>query len=175
MIHYLQVGNLGKNRDKFLSKVGKQAGKGNWFWAFRCKDKLYSWEFGMQIYEDAYWSFLRNDISLIKELISKHNVFVNDRHDIDSFCNYKHQTNASDHYSDIAIRRCLIRMGVWFQGSDVFDLKDTKFIDSNVPFHLPHLIEGKGKSALSWLNKNRYIVIAKETEDKCRLSEIMIK
>ena len=175
LIHYLQVGNLGKNRDKFLGKVGKQAGRGNWFWAFRCKAKLYSWELGMQMYEDAYWNFLRNDISSIKELISKHNVFVHDRHDIDSLFNYKHQTSHSDHYSDIAIRRCLIRMGVWFQGSDIFDLKDTKFIDSNVSFHLPHLIEGDNKSALSWLNENRYIVIAKETEDKCKLSEIMVK
>lgn len=175
MIHYLQVGDSGKNRDKFLDKVNRQAGKGNWFWAFRCKDKLYSWEFGMQMYEDAYWNFLRNDISCIKELISKHNVYVNDRHDIDSLFNYKHQKKISDHYCDIAIRRCLVRMGVWFQGSEIFGLRDTKFIDSKIPFHLPHLVEGPEKTAIAWINKNRYIAIASDTEDKCKLSEIMIK
>lgn len=176
MLDYIQVGDLGKNRDKFIQKVTRSAGKGNWFWTFRCNNKLYSWEMGMQMYEDAYWQFLRNDVSLVKELVGYFNVYVLDRHDIDSSINYKHQLNERDHYPDIALRRCLVRLGVWFQGKEILRIPATKFNDCNVPFHLPHLIQKPDdkKSIKSWLDSNRYIVIAPDIEDKCKLSDILV-
>jgi hypothetical protein len=129
----------------------------------------------MQLYEDAYWNLMRSDIDIVKNLIGNFNVYVWDRHDLESVFDYRFQKNIRDHYSDIAIRRCFVRLGVWFQGKDLFDLKSTDLDSSNVPFHLPHLIEGSDKSARSWIQKNRFIVIATETEDKCKLSGIMVK
>lgn len=177
MLHYLPVGDIGKHRDEFLAKVHKRAGKGNWFWAFRVGKKLYSWELGIQLYEDAYWQFLRSDISLIKELLGYFNVFVYDRHDLDSGLDYKIQNNSRDHFQDIAIRRCLIRFGVWFNGKDIMEINGSKFDHNQVPFHLPHLINKPdiNKSLRSFMFSNRLIVIAPELEDKAKLSEILIK
>lgn len=174
----MQVSDLGNNRDKFLAKVTRVAGKGNWFWAFAAKKKLYSWEWGLQLYEDAFWEFFKHNGSALKELVDNYsNVYVINRFDIDSGLDYKKQTQNSDHYSDIAVRRCFIRFGLSFKGKDILELGKSQFSQSKVPFHLPHLINKPDTlgSVKSWLDTNRLIVIAPEIEDKAKLSEILVK
>ena len=177
MIDYIQIGDMGKNRNRFFHKVSQQVGKGNWFLGFRAGQKLYSWAFGMQLYEDAYWSFLREDIEYIKELVGYSDVFVYNRHDADSCLNYKEQTQESDHYQGIAIRRCLVRMGVWFKGEGILKIPETKFNDCKIPFHLPHLINKPDSigSIKSWIDTNRLVIVAPEIEDKAKLAELMVK
>lgn len=176
MLQYIQVGNHKENRDKFISSVNKQVGKGNWYWCFKAGKRLYSWQWGMQLYEDAYYKFISSDISLVKELVSYSNVFEINRHDVDSKADYKHQQHSADHVQDIAIRRCLIRLGVWFKGREILDLNSSKFNHSKITFHLPHLInDKKSKTIQSWLDNNRMIVIAIGVEDQAKLSEMMIR
>jgi len=177
MLQYIQVGDLGKNRDQFITKVQKTAGKGNWFWAFRANKRLYSWEWGLQLYEDAYWHYLRSNVKKLKEIIAYNDVYVYNRHETESVLDYKIQKHYQDHYEDIAIRRCLIRFGVWFTGKELLSIKDSPFDDAKISFHLPHLINKPDatNSIRSWLNTNRMIVIASEIEDKCRLAEILVK
>lgn len=177
LIEYIQVGNLGKNRDKFISKVNQKVGKGNWYWSFRAGDKLYSWEWGMQLYEDAYYQFFRQDASKLKDIVGYSNVFVYNRHDLDSGLDYKRQSQESDHCADIAIRRCLVRFGVWFHGKEILSLKGSAFDPVEVKFHLPHLVNkpDKLKSIQSWINSNRLIVVTPTIEDQFRLAELMVK
>lgn len=178
MLDFIQVGDLGKERDNFLGKVTRTVGKGNWYWAFNVKKKFYSWEFGFQLYEDAIWQYLRSNPVLLQSLVRDNvDVFQINRFDIEAGLSYKIQTQNTDHYNDIAIRRCLVRFGINFQGKDLFDLKSTSYCHSKIPFHLPHLINKPDeiKSVKSWLETNRYIVIATETKDFHKFIEMLVK
>jgi len=176
MLKFIYVGDHGSNRDKFIQKVNKQAGKGNWFFAFRAGKKLYSWNWGMQLYEDAYLSFLGKDINLVKKLVSACDVCEINNKDLDAYLDYKKQKHDRDHYQDIAIRRCLVRLGVWFKGTDLLSVPGTEFDHSKIPFHLPHLLRKPDslKSIKSWLDGNHLLVIASSSEDKAELAGIMV-
>ena len=177
MLEYVAVPvNLRIERAKFLAGLNNKIGKGDWFWGFRAGKKLYSWNWGMQLYEDAYWDFLKTNPRHIRNLVDYSNVYVYDRHDIEACLDYKKQTQAQEHFQDIAIRRCLVRLGVWFQGMDILKIPGSDFDDMKVPFHLPHLIHlpDELQSVKSWLS-NRLIVVAKTIEDKARLAEILVK
>lgn len=174
---FIQISDLQFNRDKFFYKVNKSVGNGNWFWVFKIKDKIYSWDLGFQLYEDAYFQYLRENVNQIKKIVKHYDVFVYNRHDIDSKLNYKKQDYKADHYHDIAIRRCLIRLGLWFKGKKMLNLSKSDLCHSKIPFHLPHLIlkPDKLQSVKSYLFSNRFIVITPTIEDQSKLSEMMIK
>ena len=161
MLNFINPFGIDEDREAFIRSVNRKAGKGNWFWVFKVGKQLWAYELGMQLYEDAYWLFLRKDIGRIK--------------DLDSGLDYRKQTQPGEHYSDIAIRRCMRRFGIWFKGTDIFDISKTQYADRKVPFHLPHLVSSPDKSAKSWIDSNRLIVIAREVEDKCKLAEILVK
>lgn len=174
MLDYIQVGDLGADRDKFISKVTRVAGKGNWFWAFKVGKKLYSWEWGLQVYEDAFYEYFKNNVELIKPLIENyHDVFVINRFDLESGIDYKKQNQNKDHYNDIAIRRCLVRFGLWFKGKELLEINNSLYSHIKIPFHLAHL--AKNTSVKTWFDDSRYIVVAPEIEDKAKLSEFLIK
>jgi hypothetical protein len=174
-LDFLLPGKI-KKRDQFNNLLNKRVGEGNWFWAFKVKDKLYSWDFGMQLYEDAYYHFLEKNIFWIKKLTSYSDCYVINNKDLESELNYRNQNQRySDHLQDIAIRRCLVRFGVSFKGKDIFKIKDSDIDDTRVPFHLPHLIrKPNGKSIRAWYNSSRVVVIAQSIEDKLELGEKLI-
>lgn len=175
MLDFIQVGDLGQNRDKFLAKVTRVAGKGNWFWTFTLGKKFYSWELGMQFYEDAFWEYFRGHANLLKNLVTNYNnIYVVNRFDAESGLDYRKQNQNQDHINDIAIRRCLTRFGINFKGKDLLNLHQTDYSDTVVPFHLSHLCDKK-ISAKTWWAANRFIVVAPEIEDKARFSEFLIK
>lgn len=168
--------DLAIDREKFIEEINKKVGKGNWYWGFRVKSKLYSWNLGLQLYEDAYWEFLKQNPKLIKELVDYSDVYVYDRYDLKSILDYRKQTQKRDHFQDIAIRRCLVRFGVWFKGMDILKIPGSKFDDHKVEFHLPHLIYKPDTrcSLHSWFS-NRLIIVAKTIEDKAKLSELLVQ
>jgi hypothetical protein len=163
-----------KNRKDLSSLLNRRAGKGNWFWTFRAGKQLYSFDWGLQLYEDAYWVHFRENIDLVKDIVSHYNVYVWDRYDLESELDYTKQTKEREHYADIAIRRTVVRLGLRFKGKDLFKIPNSDLSDTKVPFHLPHLIVGQNKSARSWLN-NRIIAIAPDVEGKCELSNLIVK
>lgn len=174
----LKIGDLGRNRDDFIKKVNKQAGKGNWFWTFQAGKSLYSWQWGMQLYEDAYFLFFKDNASLLKDVVTNYSgVYELDSYDLESKLDYKKQLKPQDHYQDIAIRRCLTRYGLKFKGKNLLKLPDSDYDHKKIPFHLPHLINkpDKNKSIKSWLDSNRLIVITLTLEDQIELSRVLIK
>lgn len=163
-----------KNRQDLASLMNRKAGKGNWFWGFIAGKQLYSWDWGLQLYEDAYWCYLRDNIDLVKVIAKQYDVYVWDRYDLEAGLDYRKQTQERDHFADIAIRRTMIRLGVKFKGKDIFKIPDSLLSDTRIPFHLPHLIKAADKSARTWLN-NRVIAVAPDTEGKCELAELLVK
>lgn len=176
MLKFVTPFNYSRDKENFLKTMNRTAGKGGWFWVFRVGKQIYSFDLGMQLYEDAYWLLLQKNSKVIKKLVDYYDVFVVNNEDLESGLSYKKQTQKwSDHYADIAIRRCLRRMGVWFKGKELFEVSGTPLDDRRVSFHLPHLVDNPDKSARSWIESNKVIVIAKEVEDQCKLSEILVK
>lgn len=177
MINYAEIPvDLDIDRDKFHKGLNDKVGKGDWFWGFRVSKRLYSWSWGLQLYEDAYFEFLKKEPAAIGRLVNHSDAFVYDRRDTDSVLDYKKQNQPRDHFQDIALRRCLVRFGVWFKGVDLLRVPGSEFDDSSVKFHLPHLIHKPDSvySIRSWLS-NRLIVVAKSVEDKAKLADVLVK
>ena len=176
MLQFVPAPNLGEKRDRFVSLLNKKVKPGNWFWAYQLKaNKLYSWNLGIQLYEDAYWLFFKTNLTFLREVVKNYgDVVVVDKSDMESGLDYKKQTQKKDHYEDIAIRRCLRRLGTWFQGEDLLKILDSKFKESKIPFHLPHLLTTKDRSLVGFRN-HLVAVLAVEISDKQDLSEVLIR
>lgn len=176
MLQFIPAPNLREKRDEFVRLLDKKVGTGNWYWAYQFKaNKLYSWSLGIQLYEDAYWLFLKHNLTFLKEIVKNYgDVFVIDKTDTKSGLDYKKQTQKKDHYQDIAIRRCLRRFGTWFQGEDLLKIPDSKFDENKIPFHLPSLLIKEDKSLIGFRN-HLVAVLAIGIHDKQDLSEVLIK
>lgn len=174
MLDFIQVGDLKDKKDSFIRKVEKAVGKNNWTWSFKFRNKFYSYPLGLQIYEDSFYSFLVKNIDLLKTLVTDYkDVYHNAYEDFESGLDYNIQKDKSEHYDDIAIRRCIARLGLKFNGEKVLDIKNSSYSEMKIPFHMP--IGGKLISVKSWFDQNRYIVIAPEIQDKVKFSQLLIK
>lgn len=176
MLSFINPIGISKNRERFIHSINKRVGKGNWFWVFKVGKKLYSNNLGMQLYEDAYWIYLKKNIDALKLIMNSNEIYIINRHDIESGLSYTQQNHPyQEHYADIAIRRCLRRYGTWFRGNELLSLVGSKLDDARIPFHLPHLVNSPDKTLRSWFNSSRAIVVAKTIEDEAKLSEILIR
>jgi hypothetical protein len=172
VLKYVPASKLQK-RDRFVHFLNKKVGQGNWFWGFQLKTGLYSWGYGLQIYEDAYWCFLKDNLTSLKELVKNYgDVYVIDKLDLLSGLNYKKQLQSEDHYADIAIRRSLRRLGLWFKGDMLLKIPGSSFCDNVIPFHLKHLICG---NYVSDLLCHRVAIIAPDIESQHELSNKLIQ
>lgn len=72
-------------------------------------------------------------------------VFDNDNSNVLAGTDYSIQTVASTHFQDIAIRRCLVRLGQRFRGDHLVEIRGEvsegcRFNPGQLLFHLPELI-----------------------------------
>jgi hypothetical protein len=174
----MPVGDFGRDRDRTIRLYNKKVGEGNWFWGFRAKRNLYSWDLGMQFYEDAYWNLFRTNVKLLKEVLQYQEVFILSPKDIESGLDYRCQKDMENHYCDIAIRRSLRRLGVWFKGTDErsLNLAGSRLNPQIVKFHLKHLLDaGEDDCVESWIFNHRVAIIADEIADQHKLAEILIR
>lgn len=170
------IGDLGKDHYGFVKKYNKDYGEGNWFWGFTANNSLYSWDWGMQLYEDAYWTHFRDNLSLLKRVVEHSNVFSLHPSDVESGLDYRKQTGLEHHYEDIAIRRCLRRLGLWFKGKGLLNIHNTPLNPHSTKFHLKHLLsKNEDSSIYNWIENHRVAIIAEEIEDQIKLSDILIR
>jgi hypothetical protein len=176
MLQFVPAPNLGKNRNKFIALLNKKVGPGNWYWAFQFSgNKLYSWNLGIQLYEDAYWVFFKNNLTRLKEIIKNYgDVYVFDKTDLKSGLDYKKQMQMVDHYEDIAIRRCMRRFGLWFKGDNLLKIPGSDLQEAKIPFHLSHLLSSENKT-LNALHQHLVAILAIEMGDKQELTDILIR
>jgi hypothetical protein len=161
------------NDYKLISFFNKRVGEGNWFWLYKMGEIYYSWDLGMQFYEDAYWIFFRNNLILLKELVKKYgDVFEFNKKDMDSGLDYRKQLQRSNHYQDIAIRRCLRRFGIWFKGDRALKLPGSEYDEDRVPFHLSNIAKNQ---PVSYIHQTRMAALVPTSVDKYKLSEFLIR
>ena len=101
----------------------------------------------LQLYEDSYHHFLRENEELLDWLITEAaDVYDNHVSNVRSGLDYAAQEpNLSTHLQDIAVRRSLIRLGGWFKGRRLIQIRGLNseayvLNPGLVPFHRPDRI-----------------------------------
>lgn len=169
-------GYLGKHRDDQFKTWDAQYGKGNWRLIWRVGDTTADLLGACILYEDAYFAFLSARQGIVNQLISEAcDVYDDEPSNIYSRFDYSKQETNRTHIQDIAIRRCLIRFGLWFGGPKLIRIRQELgdhplsmiLSPGRVPFHKPELIVlpelapkwANPGSVESFYQSNRYLQI----------------
>lgn len=180
-------GYAGKRRDDIIRGRNKVYGPGNWRHVWETHDKygldewLLSNKGAIMLYEDAYYEYFKKNpgkLEWIAETAS--DVYDDSKTNVKSGLDYSIQESKSAHLQDIAIRRCLIRLGMRFEGEQLVQIRSdgagAAYSPGNIPFHLPNLIsypelEGwwKPGSVESFFQSNKYLQVLEKKADKLDL------
>jgi hypothetical protein len=139
-------GYFGKKRDEVYAGWDEKYGKGNWqlMWAWGkfILPKLEAY----QIYEDSYYEFFKREPGKLEWLINTaSDIYDTAPSNVEAPFNYEHQETPSTHLHDVSIRRSLRRLGVWFKGDHLMQVRwiGSEGFDINpgvIPFHRPEKI-----------------------------------
>jgi len=139
-------GYFGKKRNELQERFDKQYSPDNW---------RIAWEFGkivlcqsgaLQLYEDGYYEHFKAKPELLGWLVDNFsNVFDTAPSNVEAGFSYNVQETPSNHIHDVAIRRAVLRRGVWFLGKNLLEVRSTdtegfKLSPCKIPFHLPEMI-----------------------------------
>jgi 8-oxo-dGTP diphosphatase len=151
-------GYAGKEKADRDALRNKLYGCGNWNIAFRWGDSLVERDFALQLYEDAYWVFLRDNPDQLNWLCSTaKEVYDNAETNIESRLDYAIQEAESTHLQDIAIRRSILRHGRRFCGDHLVEIRGREsegyhLNPGQVPFHMPKMIQHREGNP-AWIEK----------------------
>lgn len=139
-------GYFGKRRDQKHHEFDQKYGHGNWQIARAVNGRILADEASMLLYEDAYYEHLKRNGDVLEWLVSAaSDVYDNAETNVKSALDYKIQENQSNHLQDVAIRRALVRLGTWFRGDHLVQVRGPetegyRLMPGKVPFHMPYLI-----------------------------------
>lgn len=153
-------GYFGRKRDEIQAGWDAKYGKGNWNLAWvivplnmpRGSPIIIPKEMAVQLYEDAYVEHFKDRADDLDWIISTaSDVYDNDPENVNSGLDYSIQTAYSNHLQDIAVRRALIRLGYWFQGDHLVQIRGkqtegARLAPYNIKFHMPHIVIQRPRS-----------------------------
>jgi hypothetical protein len=169
-------GYLGKRRNDQFAKWNEIYGSRNWRLVWSFGGAVLDFLGVCAVYEDAYFEFLKNNNEILCQLTHEaSDAFDDSSSNMRSGFNYLKQETGRTHIQDIAIRRCVARLGTWFSGKDPIRIRDNRGSHSlslilspgQVPFHRPELINcnpeltgwWKSKSVESFYQSNRLLLV----------------
>lgn len=144
-----QPGFFGARRNARFEEYNQRFGQGNWRVSWQIGEQIVGFLGACALYEDGYLEFLKSQPTILEQLLAEASeVYDNDPSNLESGLDYNHQESHLTHLQDISLRRCVLRLGRNFQGSQPLQIRGSKGIHplsqilcpGNVPFHLPHLI-----------------------------------
>jgi hypothetical protein len=146
---YERPGYFGKRKAEMIQFYDDNFGKENWRLVWEWGELRLEWLMAVQIYEDAYYNFLQTIPKIAATLVMlTANVYDNNMSNIKSDLDYNIQETPATHLQDISIRRCLIRLGKWFKGHELIQIRHNsesylgqQLSPGRVPFHLPEMIK----------------------------------
>lgn len=170
---------FGLERKKREKELGQQYPDG-WQETWRWGDIIISKSITMSIIEDAYYHYLREDHNTLLNLLSQAaEVYEQGLDDIESGIDYTKQEGMAFHYSDIALRRAVIRLGEEMRGEMPICIPRPLFTGEgimpklstyNAPFHVrkniirPY-VEGDWKeNSIECFYQSNRVIIAREKE-----------
>ena len=139
---------FGKKRDQIQAGFDSKYGKGHWRIAWQLGSNVLTFNEAIQIYEDAYYEYLKEDRLLLEKLIHEASeVYDNAETNVNCGLDYSKQENNSNHYQDISVRRVVMRFGRKFEGKKLVQIRHQSeslvgesLSPGRVPFHLASLI-----------------------------------
>ncbi|WP_433385057.1 hypothetical protein [Micromonospora sp. KLBMP9576] len=133
-----------------MARWDERFGPGRWRLAWRVGPAAHPWPAALALYEDAYHRRLADDPALLGNLLATaRDVYDVSVADVQSGLDYTHQRSTAHHLQDVAVRRVLVRLGVWFAGAQLVRLRGSS-LDAPSPgacrdsgtvrFHRPDLV-----------------------------------
>ncbi|MEK6905623.1 MAG: non-canonical purine NTP pyrophosphatase [Nanoarchaeota archaeon] len=177
MSEWIRVGRpgaLGSRKQEVLANYDQLYGKDNWRLGWDVNGISVDVHGALALYEDAYFQHFQQYPGELHSIASNYaNVYDNNPSNVDSGFDYSKQEFEGNHFQDIAIRRCLIREGLWFTGAGLLEIRmkgaGKLWSPSKIPFHKPELIQKqeipgwwKPGSVESWYQSTKYL----EVKDK---------
>jgi len=138
-------GYFGTSRDEIHTKYDEQFGKNNWRIVWQWGNQIIQRPEAMQIYEDGYYEYLKTNKETLDWLIrTASDVYDTAPSNVEARFSYDLQETSNNHIHDIAIRRAVLRNGVWFSGNHLMHVRPEKEGEKLgpylIPFHLPKMI-----------------------------------
>jgi hypothetical protein len=142
-------GYFGRHRDERYAEYDLLYGPGCWRIVWQIGDFIGDVAAATMLYEDAYLAFLSSNTGVLATLVAEaRDVYDDALTNIESRFDYAAQETNRTHLQDIAIRRCLVRLGRWFEGPELVQIRDSIGINplsltlspGRVVFHRPDLI-----------------------------------
>lgn len=139
-------GYFGKKRDELYKKWNHEYGEGDWRIAWQWGSQTILRPEALQVYEDAYYEFFGSHPETLKWLITNaSNVYDTAKSNIEAEFSYDQQETPNNHIHDVAIRRAVLRRGVWFEGDHLMHVRGEgtegdRLSPHKVPFHRVALI-----------------------------------
>lgn len=139
-------GFLGARRNRRYDEWNRKYQKGNWRIRWEVNGNTYDWLGACALYEDAYFEFMKARPRVVDELVRESSdVYDDELSNVHSGVDYTKQETIRTHIQDIAIRRCLVRLGVWFRGTELIRIRHSQgdhelsmiLSPGCVPFHRP--------------------------------------
>ena len=138
-------GAIGSRKAEVLANYDQFYGRNNWQLIWDVDGTALDLNGALILYEDAYFEYFRKNPEELKWIADNFaDVCDNNPSNVNSGWDYSLQESESHHFQDIAIRRCLIRNGLWFKGKDLLEVriggKGEKWDPGRIPFHKPEWI-----------------------------------
>ena len=142
-------GYFGTSRNEIHAKYHQQFGEGNWRITWQWGDQIIERQESLQIYEDGYYEFFKSNLDVLDWIITTaSDIYDTSPTNIEARFSYNMQETINNHIHDVAIRKAVLRNGVWFRGNHLVHVRPEKEGESLgphlIPFHLPNMIY-KGK------------------------------
>jgi len=139
-------GYVGSRGKQVKEELDERFGEDNWSKAHYFDGELFSKREAIEIYENAYFEFLRDNTDVLEWLVNTASeVYDIAPSNIDSGLDYSIQECKANHFQDISIRRSLIRLGKEFKGDHLIQIRGHQsegytLNPGQVPFHKPELM-----------------------------------
>ena len=142
MPEYTRIGRpgyIGSRKEEVHHNYDTLYGKGDWRFVWDVKGHLTTLEGALLLYEDAYAEHFRKHPAELREIAANfEDVYDNHPSNVHSGLDYRIQDFEGNHFQDIAIRRCLVRNGLWFRGNGLLEIRSKgegkKWSPSEIPF-----------------------------------------
>lgn len=138
-------GYFGASRNEIHARYDVLFGRNNWRIAWQWGEQIIQKPEALQIYEDGYYEFFKIQRDILEWLVKTAlDVYDTGPSNVESRFSYALQETPNNHVHDIAIRRAVLRNGVWFRGNHLMHVRPgeegEKLGPHLVPFHLPGMI-----------------------------------
>lgn len=173
-------GALGSRKQEVYGNYDALYGKEQWRLVWDVQGKSVDLAGALALYEDAYFEYFQHHPDQLEWLVENFaDVYDNNPSNVHSGFDYAVQEFGGNHFQDIAIRRCLLRNGLWFKGTELLEIRlkgDGALLSPiNIPFHKHDLIpqpeiQGwwKPGSVESWYQSARYLEVRNPQIDLSR-------